>query len=75
MARPKGRPKAKGTSPSGLGEQVAVITLKGSSAQVEWFKDVHRKTHIAKAVIVRLALDLWAKEWGLSPFPFDRDDH
>lgn len=76
MARPKGRPKGspKETPPAAQSERVTIISLKGTAAQAEWLEDAHRKTHIAKSVIVRLALDLWAKERGLPPFPVAGDD-
>lgn len=75
MARPKARPKGplKG-KPEAQAERITIISLKGTSAQADWLEEAHRKTHIAKSVIVRLALDLWGKERGLPPFPVAGDD-
>jgi hypothetical protein len=77
MARPKGQLKGKAPTkgkPPTQGERITIISLKGTSAQAEWLEDAHRKTHIAKSVLVRLALDLLAKDRGLPPFPVSGDD-
>jgi hypothetical protein len=49
-------------TPKPSDERVAVIMLKGSRAFADWLEDVHRKTHIPKTTIVRLALATWAKQ-------------
>jgi hypothetical protein len=68
MAKAKGRPK-KGDS-SQLA-RFTVINLKGSEDQVEWLESVHRKTHLPKAVIIRLALSQWGEKNGMPAFPSD----
>jgi hypothetical protein len=71
MARPKGRPKGKAAAGQ---DRVTIINLKGTTDQAEWLEAVHRKTHIAKTVIVRLALAEWAQRNGHPPFPTSDDD-
>jgi hypothetical protein len=44
--------------------QASVINLKGTDDYREWLTGVSKKTHIAAAVIVRLALAEWAKKNG-----------
>ena len=74
--KPKGRPKAKAKEPvtPPPSARLTIINLKGTQEQADWLDDAHRKTHYTKSVIVRLALDLWAKERGLPPFPVAGDD-
>lgn len=73
MARPKGRPK--GAKPELVPPtRSTIINLKGTDAQAVWLETVHRKTHLPKSVIVRLALDLWADKNGHPPFPSSDDD-
>lgn len=73
MARPKGRPKRNGTGRS-QPARTTIINLKGTEEQAVWLQTIHRKTHISKSVIMRLALDLWAKQNGHPPFPKSEDD-
>jgi hypothetical protein len=61
--KPKPKPKGKAASPAGP-ENRTVINMKGTVAYIEWLEAVHRKTHIPKAQIVRLALADWAKANG-----------
>jgi hypothetical protein len=68
MARPKGRSKS-AKSASSQADRITIINLKGTEAQAEWLDTANRKTHIAKSVIVRLALSMWAEKNGLPPFP------
>lgn len=65
-----GRPKrgAKRPAPPTEG-RVTVINLKGTADQVEWLEDIHQKTHLPKATIVRLALGAWAEKHGHKAFP------
>lgn len=49
-------------------------TLHGSQEQADWLDSVNRKTHIAKSVIMRLALSEWASRNGHPPFPTLEDD-
>lgn len=46
-----------------------LINLKGTKEQSDWLDAIHRKTYIAKSVIVRLALGEWAERHGYPPFP------
>jgi hypothetical protein len=59
MARPK--TKAAATVDEA---RTAIVHLKGSTAYSEWLDGIHKKTHIPKAAIMRLALELWAKTNG-----------
>ena len=63
MARPK---KSEPTpKPSASAEdRTTIINLKGSLSYDEWFEGIHQTTHLSKAVIVRLALKLWAEKNG-----------
>lgn len=77
MARPKGRLKKKAPAekpPAIPTPRTTIINLKGSEEQADWLEAVHRKTHLAKSVIVRLALTLWAESNGHPPFPSSEDD-
>lgn len=74
MARPKGRPKGKKAVDASQAQRITIINLKGSREQAEWLEAIHRKTHIARSVIVRLALDFWAGKHGHPPFPSLEDD-
>jgi hypothetical protein len=53
--------------------RTTIINLKGSQEQADWLEAVHRKTHIAKSVIVRLALGEWAARHGHPAFPSSED--
>lgn len=66
MARPK---KGKAKPPESPEDRMAVIHLKGTRAYVEWLEEMHRKTRLAKATIIRMALEVWAKENGHKPPP------
>jgi hypothetical protein len=48
---------------------ITIINLKGSEEQAAWLEAVHRKAHLPKSVIVRLALELWATKSGHPSFP------
>jgi hypothetical protein len=63
MGRPRKRPGEPSAVP-GKDDRANVIVLKGSPQYVEWFDSLHRKTHIPKSTIVRLALAEWAKKQG-----------
>ena len=74
-----GRPLLVGANPYAtevlLPPKFAIINLKGTQEQADWLEAAHRKTHIAKSVIVRLALSQWAGSNGLAPFPpLDSDE-
>ncbi len=72
--RPKGRPRGKKNVETTQAPRPTIINLKGSLEQAEWLETVHRKTHIAKSVIVRLALIDWAAKNGYEPFPTLEDE-
>lgn len=75
MARTKAKPKAsKAAETTGPAPRTTIINLKGSEAQATWMENIHRKTHIAKSVIMRLALTEWAVNHGHDPFPTSDDD-
>jgi hypothetical protein len=82
MARPKAKrpplPKAQGKAQADPAPEtpprVTIINLKGSPEQADWLVSVHRKTHLSKSVIVRLALEHWAASNGHPPFPISGDD-
>lgn len=63
MGRPKRGESPPSTSASADDRQ-AVFLLKGSPAYVAWMDELHRKTHLPKTTIVRLALAKWATENG-----------
>ena len=63
VGRPRKRP-GKPSGEPGKDDRSNVIVLKGSPEYVKWFDDLHEKTHIAKATMVRLALAEWAKKQG-----------
>jgi hypothetical protein len=57
--------KKKTAPPKGLPENRTVIVhLKGSPEYAEWLESIHRKTHIPRTTIMRLALAEWAKANG-----------
>lgn len=63
MARPK--KGIKGTPPEPSPEdRAAIIHLKGTVAYARWLDAIHRKTHIPKASLFRLAMAEWAKANG-----------
>ena len=71
MARTNAKPRPTKAEPS----RTTIINLKGSTDQAEWLESVHRKTHLSKTVIVRLALRLWAEQNQHAPFPMtDEED-
>lgn len=45
-------------------ERETIVNMKGSADYAGWLEAVHRKTHIPKAQIVRLALATWAMANG-----------
>lgn len=49
--------------------RVSVIHLQGPPEERDWLTTLHRKTHLPKATIVRLALADWAKSKGLPDPP------
>jgi hypothetical protein len=69
MAKPK---KKQAPTPESA-SRITIINLKGSAEQSAWLEAIHKKTHISKSVIVRLALSEWADKNGHQPFPMDGD--
>lgn len=69
MARPKGRPKGKTPATPVQTQRTTIINLKGSEEQSDWLEKMHRRTHLPKSVIVRLALALWAERNDHPAFP------
>jgi hypothetical protein len=59
MARPKSGEKAE--SGRERQDRETVIHLKGSPEYVDWLEAVHKKTRLAKATIIRIAVEEWAK--------------
>jgi hypothetical protein len=68
MARPK-KQAGKGAAEPEAPGRITIINLKGTAEQAAWLERVHRKTHIPKSVIVRLALGEWAERNGHPRFP------
>jgi hypothetical protein len=66
MARPKQQPK---TDTPATDERTVVVHLKGSTAYAQWLDEASEKTHIAKSVIIRLALAEWAQKNSLPSPP------
>lgn len=62
VARPKRGPEL--PPPEEPAERVTVIHMKGSPGYVSWLEAVHKKTHIPKVQIFRLALEEWAANHG-----------
>lgn len=69
MARPKVRPKQAAKAETPVDARVTIINLKGTQDQADWLDGLHRKTHIPKTTIVRLALAEWAERHGHLSFP------
>jgi hypothetical protein len=65
MAKKKAR-AVQSTPPD---DRVVIIHLKGSAAYAQWLDDVHRKTHIPRTTIIRLAVADWAKKHNLPAPP------
>jgi len=63
------RAKSKPASSPIPSPRTTIINLKGTDEQATWLEAVHRKTHLAKSVIVRLALTEWAEKNGHASFP------
>jgi len=67
-----GKNKSSDQTPSPVesdGGRVSVIHLQGPVEEKDWLTVLHKKTHLPKATIVRLALADWAKARGLPPSP------
>lgn len=65
MARPKTKTSKRAAPPPAVElERETIVNMKGSPEYADWLEGVHRKTHIPKVQIVRLALGLWAETNG-----------
>jgi hypothetical protein len=62
--RPRKTAKGNPEPPEDRSERETVIHMKGSAEYVAWLDDVHRKTHIPKVQIFRLAIAEWAERNG-----------
>ena len=69
MGRPKRSAKRSPVVSKEPGDRETVIHMKGSPQYVAWLEEVHRKTHIPKVQIFRLAVAEWAKRQGHSSPP------
>jgi hypothetical protein len=69
MGRPKKGDKKKLEPVIGPDERVAIIHLKGTPAYAAWLEAANRKTHIPKAAMFRLAMEMFAKTHGLEAPP------
>jgi hypothetical protein len=58
-----GRPRAGQPSPDD-GARETVVHMKGSPEYVRWLDQVHKKTHIPKVQIFRIAVRDWAERNG-----------
>jgi hypothetical protein len=56
--------KRTGSRPAASAARVSVIHLQGGEAERDWLTTLHKRTHLPKATIVRLALAVWAKQNG-----------
>jgi hypothetical protein len=45
-------------------QRETVIHMKGSPEYVDWLESIHRKTHIPKVQIFRIAIAEWAERNG-----------
>jgi hypothetical protein len=63
MARAKTK-KAVTPPPAIELERESIVNMKGSPEYAGWLEGVHKKTHIPKVQIIRLALSEWAEKHG-----------
>lgn len=64
MGRPRKTANETPEPTEGRSERETVIHMKGSAGYVAWLESVHRKTHIPKVQIFRLAIAEWAERNG-----------
>jgi hypothetical protein len=64
MGRPRKAAKQTSEPAEDRGERETVIHMKGSADYVRWLEEVHRKTHIPKVQIFRIAVAEWAERNG-----------
>ena len=68
MGRPKKGVEPQKSSSADMGSRETIIHMKGSAEYVAWLDSVHKKTHIPKVQIFRIALAEWA-ERNSHPLP------
>jgi hypothetical protein len=68
MARTK-RAKPATPPPAQEPERETIVNMKGSPEYSAWLEDIHRKTHIPKVQIFRVAIADWAARNGHRPPP------
>lgn len=72
MAKAKTNSKRTRGRPKGEREPlVAIINIKGSPAYQEWLDELHERSHIPRATLIRLGLKLWAEQNGYQGPPVD----
>lgn len=64
MGRPRKAAKQTPEPVADRSERETVIHMKGSPDYVDWLEEVHRKTHIPKVQIFRIAIAEWASRNG-----------
>jgi hypothetical protein len=64
MGRPRKAARRVPAPVEDRGERETVIHMKGSPEYVDWLEEVHRKTHIPKVQIFRIAVAEWAARNG-----------
>ena len=69
MGRPKKSEKRPPEPIAASDERVAIIHLKGTPAYAAWLDEANRKTHIPKAAMFRLGMEMFAKANGLDAPP------
>jgi hypothetical protein len=72
MGRPKkgeAKPGPQKATAAAADERAVIVHLKGTPAYAAKLDEISRKTHIAKATIIRLALAEWAENHGHGTFP------
>lgn len=62
----QGAPKSEGRPQV---RRIPIVNLHGSLAEKNWLEHVHRKTRLARTIIVRLALASWAATQNLPAYP------
>jgi hypothetical protein len=68
MARTK-RARPKTPPPTEEPERETIVNMKGSPEYSAWLEELHRKTHIPKVQIFRVAIADWAARNGHRPPP------
>ena len=65
MARPNAKKtKAAAPPPASEPERETIVNMKGSPEYSDWLEGIHRKTHMPKVQVFRLAIAEWAERHG-----------